>query len=204
MRAGEQGLWQLRENNPPKIFLGGKSLKDVKKTADRGSGRAIRNRTGKAQFLFSRVPPDLSSGRHGLKWRVRRVGDIYCFKLSPLLSSPCQEVFEDRKYSGDFVSGVNRNLWVAREFKACFPVLALAGISPRWIGPFRSPLQAVGSRAGRQRAELCPVTAPKGAWPTSGEKLPSEGGCGQEAKLSPPLVCLAMRVRGGHPTPIAS
>lgn len=148
-------------------MTGGKSLKDVKKVADRGSGRAIRHTTGKAKFLFSSMPPGLSSGRHGLTRRVRRVRDIYCFKLSPLLSSPCQEVYEDRKYSGDFVSGVNRNLWVTREFKARFPVLALAGISPRGIGPFRSPPQTVGSRGGRQRAETSPVTAPKGAWPAA-------------------------------------
>lgn len=120
----------------------------LKKRAERELGREFQNRTGKSKFLLSRVPPGPSSSRRGRTRRVRRVRDIYCFKLSPLLSSPCQEVFEDRKYSGDFVSGVNRNLWVTSEFKARFSVPTLAGVRPGDTGPFRSSRGPPGPRRG--------------------------------------------------------
>lgn len=131
--------------NPPK--LGGIMCVRIgipKKVLRRcqSAGRAERSgpdRAGNAEFLLSRVPPGLRSGRHGRTRGTRRVGDIYCFKLSPLLSSPCQEVFEDRKYGGDFVFGVNRSPWVAREFKARFPVQGLEWVLPGGLSPFVVP-----------------------------------------------------------------
>lgn len=180
--------------------------------AEPGSGRAVRKRTGKAPFLLSRVPPGLSSGRRGRTRGARRVGDIYCFKLSPLLSFPCQEVFEDRKYSGDFVSGVSRNLWLAREFKArsggrqsrLWRGSRRGGDRALWFSP-----RAVGRRGGGwgcvcAASRASPAPAPKGARPTSGDKLSGEGGCGAAGKLCPPRVCLVTSVRGRHPTPTPS
>lgn len=90
-----------------------------------GSGRGVEKPSfSSAECCLALAPaaPDA----HG----ERQFGDVYCFKLSPLLSSPCQEVFEDRKYSGDFVSGVHRNLKVAREFQAHFHVPSLVGVPP--------------------------------------------------------------------------
>lgn len=123
----------------PRGCRGRKFPIDVKKVAEigrRGPGQGC-----EALHLLGQAPPALSSGR---RRGTGQMGDIYCFKLSPLLSSPCQEVFEDRKYRGNFVSGVNKNLQVARLLRARFSAQAPAG-SRQEIEPERA---GGGERAG--------------------------------------------------------